>query len=134
MEHTVLQFDYEDIYGTRLAKATGFEEISNDDGTKAYKSVRLMLSDGSQLYIRTTDDTDELIVEREMNSNNIALCPEESELEILNNFLGLDVVWCWVGINWRGYKDIFMLSFEDTWPQIAFVASSAIIHCYKLTS
>lgn len=135
MEHAVLQFDYDEVHGMPFSMAMGTEELRLDNGTKCYDEISLMLNDGSAISIRTTGDTDELIVERIIPISGVELAQSrDAEIEFLNEYSGRELGWCWVGVNWRGYKDTFLLSFESLNPQVAFVAVASKVHLYRLVA
>jgi hypothetical protein len=133
VDHTVLQFDYDEVLGATLAKAEGIAELRLDDGTKAYDSIRLLLEGGSFINIQTTENTDEIAVEyhkghAEYYTDRI----ERTDVSFMSEYRGLPLGWCWIGTNYRGYKDVFLLSFAGVDPQLAFVACASKIHCYRL--
>ncbi|HEV2748269.1 MAG TPA: DUF6334 family protein [Allosphingosinicella sp.] len=135
MAHTVLQFDYEEVHGLKLLRAEGVGGLPMNDGSMSYDSIRLILADGITVSINSSENTDEIVVEKITVDAEYGLnVASDNELAFTTTLCGHSLGWCWVGVNWRGYKDTFLVSFETVDPQLAFVAMASRVHCYRLVA
>lgn len=132
MAHNVLQFDYAEAYGAHFIEPIAIGELLLDDGTRSYDSVMLLLEDGDIVEINCTSNTDELVV-RKINMSKLRRS-DRVGVPLLDDYRGLALGWCWVGMNWRGYKDMFTLAFGGMDPDVAFVAAASKVHCYRLAA
>jgi len=117
-ERTMLQFDYEEAHG-HVATAV----LGRRDGAAGWQAVAVVINDRA-LMLRVDKDTDEIAVE-------LGAAPNEDSgwqaIAELSDFVGSELGWCWVGRNYRGYLDMFTLSFSGLEPQLCFTSEAAVI-------
>jgi len=117
-DRTMLQFDYEEVHGQTVTKVLG-----RRDRPAGWESIALIVEDRA-VVLRVDPDTDELIVTLEDASH---LASHRAEVEELSEFVGSALGWCWIGRNYRGYLDMFTLSFSGIEPQICFVGEASML-------
>lgn len=131
MAHNVLQFDYEKILGRRLAGSYGIGAIRRGDGSMCFEAI-VLIFDAGALRVSVTEDTDELIVSysdalpSSLRNGNAVAGFEEC--------MGRGIGWCWVGENYRGYKDSFTISFAGMEPNLLLLAEGSTIGVFRLTA
>lgn len=122
-DRTMLQFNYDDAHG-QMATAV----LGRRDGAAGWQDVAVAIGDRA-LMLRVDPDTDELAVELaatpEVNSDWLAVAE-------LSDFVGSELGWCWVGRNYRGYLDMFTLSFSGLEPQLCFTSEAATISIRRI--
>jgi hypothetical protein len=125
VDRTMLQFDYEEAHG-HVATAV----LGRRDGAAGWQGVAIVI-ESRALMLRVDPDTDEIAVELEaapeMNSGWFAVAE-------LSDFVGSELGWCWVGRNYRGYLDMFILSFSGLEPQVCFTGEGASISIRRILS
>ncbi|MFV0624284.1 DUF6334 family protein [Sphingomonas sp. ac-8] len=122
-DRTMLQFDYDKAHG-QVATAV----LGRRDGAAGWHGVAVVIEDRA-LVLRVDADTDEIAVELEaapdVNSGWQAVAE-------LSDFVGSELGWCWVGRNYRGYLDMFTLSFSGLEPQLCFTGEAATISIRRI--
>lgn len=116
--HTMLRFDYDEVHG-QIATAL----LGRRDGAAGWRDVAVVLGDRA-VMVRVDVDTDEIAVELEVApgvDDGWQAIPE------LSDYVGTELGWCWLGRNYRGYLDMFTLSFSGLEPQVCFVGEAAIV-------
>jgi hypothetical protein len=86
------------------------------------------------VVLTVTADTDEIVVAHEP-------APEAQDWEAvpaLKCAVGKTLGWCWVGTNYLGYRDSFILALGDVVPdalkpRLAFLGEACSISCFDLT-
>jgi hypothetical protein len=120
---TMLQFDYDEAHGQVVTAVLG-----RRDGAAGWQDVAVVIGDRA-LVLRVDADTDEIAVELgaapDVKSDWQAV-PELSDL------VGSELGWCWVGRNYRGYLDMFTLSFSRLEPQLCFTGEAATISIRRI--
>ena len=128
--HNVLQFDYEDVDGLRVIKCLGLGAKLCSDRTWSYEKIIFILADRSALVISVTKDTDELIFDRTFGVSNFLGRGGSRARHLDLNIVELG--WCWIGTNWRGYKDMLVIGSGGIEPNLMFVAQASMINFYEI--
>ena len=122
-DRRMLQFDYDEVNGQRVTAVLGRRE-----GTTGWREIAVVIR-GRALLLRVDSDTDEIAVELEA-------APEATQgwlaVADLSDFAGSELGWCWVGRNYRGYLDMFTLSFSGLEPQVCFTGEAATISIRRI--
>ncbi|WP_294269728.1 DUF6334 family protein [uncultured Sphingomonas sp.] len=121
--HTMLRFDYDEVHG-QIATAL----LGRRDGAVGWRDVAVVIGDRA-VMVRVDVDTDEIAVELEVApdvDDGWQAIPE------LSDYVGTELGWCWLGRNYRGYLDMFTLSFSGLEPQVCFVGEAAIVSIKRL--
>ncbi len=122
-DRTMLQFDYDEVHGHVVTAVLGQrEEAAN------WQDIAVLLGSRA-LMLRVDPDTDEIAVHLEaapeMDSGWLAVAE-------LSDVVGLELGWCWEGRNYRGYLDMFALSFSGLEPQVCFLGEAATISVRRI--
>jgi hypothetical protein len=132
MRHSVLQFDWDEVHGEFLRSSLGVNALHMDDGTIVFEAIVFHLRNCA-LHISVSVDTDEMIISKlDLSDPLLTAYAETVDIPFMSVFNGKKLGWCWVGRNYRGYKDCFIVSFSDLDPQIMFVGMAATVHTYLL--
>lgn len=118
----MLQFDYETVDGKIVTAVLG----QPNEVESRWWVVAIVL--GSQaLVLRVDPDSDEISVSLEAAPEGTAWTPVRPMQAAVGAALG----WCWVGRNYRGYLDMFTVSFSGLEPQFLFMgmASALQLRC-----
>jgi hypothetical protein len=85
------------------------------------------------LLISVNEDTDEIVL-KVSEDRRAVLGPARrwKSLEPLTRYVGKKLGWCWTARNYRGYSDLFILSFDVIEPQIVFCAIASFLYIYKM--
>ena len=133
IEHIALRFDWEKVEYQTIDEVLGLNGNALKDGAASWDSVALCTQLGA--VILTVDpDTDQIIVSLEN-------CPTGNNWSPISNFefaKSKPLGWCWVGMNYRGYRDSFTLAFGDGMPdalqpRCTFVAAASSLSCFDLS-
>ncbi|MGD0867843.1 MAG: DUF6334 family protein, partial [Rhizomicrobium sp.] len=57
-----------------------------------------------------------------------------TEIASLSRLAGQELGWCWIGRNYRGYLDMFTISFGGIDPSWTFVAAGSELECKQIVS
>ena len=117
-DSTMLQFDYEEVHGRTVSGVVGRKHGPADWG-----SIAFVIEDRA-VVLRVDPDTDEVIVTLEDASDLASGWDECAEIA---DAIGSELGWCWIGRNYRGYLDMFTLSFSGTNPQICFLGEASTL-------
>ncbi|QNN65257.1 hypothetical protein H9L12_00990 [Sphingomonas rhizophila] len=123
-DFTCLRFDYELVHGQPVRSVVG--EPAEGCG---YWRIGIVTDNGT-ILISVDEDTDQVWVSltaKELTTEDWKPVP------FLQDWLGLELGWSWVGINSQGYKDTFILSCAGVDPQWAFVGEGSSLTCYRMT-
>lgn len=122
-DRTMLQFDYDEVHG-QIATAM----LGQREGAAGWQEIAVVIDDRA-LMLRVDPDTDEIAIELEAapKTNNGWLVVAD-----LSDFVGSELGWCWVGRNYRGYLDMFTLSFSGLEPQLCFIGEGATISIRRI--
>jgi len=117
-DRTMLQFDYDEVHG-KVATAV----LGQREGVAGWQGIAILIEDRA-LTLRIDPNTDEIIV-------NLEAAPEANigwlAVTEMSDLVGSQLGWCWVGRNYRGYLDMFTLSFSGLEPQVCFIGEGATI-------
>lgn len=125
-----LSFDYELLHGQRVVSIRGRELQRSQNGFAACEEVAICL-ERDALIISVNVDTDEIILRKEDDLASLS-SDQWQDLEMLSKYIGQDLGWCWVGRNYRGYADLFLLSFEAVEPHLAFCGAASVVWFYEM--
>lgn len=128
-----LQFDWEAVVHKSVVAVIGRNQRRMSDGSLAWDALALALGDDAVL-LTVTADTDEIIVSHEP-------APDGGGWTVVSDLadaVGKPLGWCWVGTNYRGYRDSFTLAFGDVLPdalqpRLTFLAEASSLSCFDLT-
>jgi hypothetical protein len=110
----------------------GRGERRMDDGSVAWDAVAFGVGTAS-VVLTVTPDTDEIVVAHEP-------APEGEDwkpVTALADAVGKPLGWCWVGTNYRGYRDSFTLALgavapDALQPRLTFLAEGGALTCFDL--
>ncbi|WP_267396730.1 MULTISPECIES: DUF6334 family protein [unclassified Sphingomonas] len=117
-DRTMLQFDYKDVHGRTVSGVVG-----RRDGHAGWGSIAFVI-DNRAVVLRVDPNTDEVVVTLEDASD---LASDWIEVAEIANAIGSALGWCWIGRNYRGYLDMFTLSFSGIDPQICFLGEASTL-------
>lgn len=117
-DRTMLQFDYAEVDGQLVTGVVGIRAASGD-----WWAIAVIMR-GRAVVLRVDPDTDEIIATLE---KSIHLADGWDNVAELNYAIGLALGWCWIGRNYRGYLDMFILSFSGLDPQVCFIAEASTL-------
>jgi hypothetical protein len=85
------------------------------------------------LLISTNEDTDEIVLKVSEDRRAI-LGPARrwKSIASLTKYVGKELGWCWTARNYRGYADLFILSFDGIEPEIVFCGIASSLWIYKM--
>jgi hypothetical protein len=132
MLHDPLEFDYDLLHGQRVVSIKGCKVRRSRDGSTVCDKAVICL-ERIAFIIAVKEDTDEITLQREEDPG----VPFQSsggwkDLELLSKYVGRELGWCWVGRNYRGYADMFILSFAGVEPEIAFCGVASSLWIYRM--
>lgn len=117
-DRTMLQFDYEEVHGRTVSGVVGRRH-----GLAGWDTIVFLIEDLA-VVLRVDPDTDEVVVTLEDASDFASGWNEVAEIaDVRGSALG----WCWIGRNYRGYLDMFTLSFSGIDPQICFLSEASTL-------
>ena len=120
----MLQFDYETVDGEIVTAVLG---QADDNGN--WWSVAILL--GSQaLVLRVDADTDQISVALEAAPEGADWGPVEPMHTAIGSALG----WCWIGRSYRGYLDMFIVSFSGLEPQFLFIGVASALQMRRVSA
>lgn len=115
---TMLQFDYEEVHGRTVSGVMG-----RRDGPAGWDSIAFEIEDRA-IVLRVDPDTDEVVVTLDQVPD---LASGWIEVPELADAIGSALGWSWIGRNYRGYLDMFTLSFSGIDPQICFLGEASTL-------
>lgn len=120
----MLQFDYEMVEGEIVTAVVGqADEIGN------WWSVAILLGSRA-LVLRVDEDSDEISATLEAAPTGYSWVPVKPMQLAVGNALG----WCWIGRNYRGYLDMFTVSFSGLEPQFLFVGMASALQLRRVSA
>ncbi|WP_333572726.1 DUF6334 family protein [Sphingomonas sp.] len=114
-DRTMLQFDYD-----RVHERTVNGVVGRRDGSAGWDSIAFVIENGA-VVLRVDPNTDEIVVTLEDTSD---LAGDWIEVAEIAHAVGFALGWCWIGRNYRGYLDMFTLSFSGIDPQLCFLGEA----------
>lgn len=127
-----LGFDWEAVVHRPVTAVVGRNEREMSNGSLAWDALALAV--GNEAVVLTvTDDTDEIVVANEPAPNDEGW----NVVTALGDAVGKPLGWCWVGMNYRGYRDSFTLAFGDgvpdaLQPRFMFLAEGSSLSCFDV--
>ena len=100
-----LGFDWEAVVQRPVTAVVGRNERRMNDGSLAWDAIAFAVGNGATV-LTVTDDTDEIVVAHEV-------APDDDgwvTVAALGDTVGKPLGWCWLGTNYRGYRDSFTLA------------------------
>lgn len=127
-----MDFDWEAVTHKSVASVMGRNQRRMSDGTLAWDAIAFVIGHDAVL-LTVTADTDEILVAH-------APAPEDegwAAVTALEGSMGKALGWCWIGTNYRGYRDSFTLAFGDAvpralQPRLTFVAEACSLCCFDV--
>jgi hypothetical protein len=127
-----LNFDFEPLRGQRVISIEGTKVRRDREGCTICDDVALSLQEIS-LLVSVNLDTDEIILQLSKDPGSVVEAPATwTMLEPLNDYVGRELGWCWVGRNYLGYADTLVLSFSGIEPDIALCGLASSLWFYKI--
>lgn len=120
----MLQFDYETVEGETVTAVLG---QADENGN--WWSIAILLSSRA-LVLRVDADSDQISVALEAAPKGAKWAPVEPMRLAVGNTLG----WCWIGRNYRGYLDMFTVSFSGLEPHFLFVGMASALKLYRISA
>lgn len=129
-----LQFDWETVTHKSVLAVMGRNERRMSDGSLAWGALAFTVGEDA-VVLTVTADTDEIVVSHEP-------APDSADWVVvpaLADAVGKPLGWCWVAMNYRGYRDSFTLALGDVvpdalTPRLTFLAEARSLSCFDLTS
>lgn len=127
-----LGFDWEAVADKPITAVAGWNERRMSDGSLAWDALALTVGDWA--VVLTVDaDLDELRVTHEAQPNGDGW----ETVTALECIVGKPLGWCWLGKNYRGYRDSFTLAFGDVVPdalepRLTFLSEGSLLRCFNL--
>jgi len=123
-----LEFDWETLEGEAVLSVVGQPGVPRSDGSLCWWSVAFVLQRTS-VVLTVNNDTDEIVVTLREN------LPQDDgpwlDVEPLSSVVGRKLGWCWLGWNYRGYRDTFTVGFDGIDPAYMFVAMASAMGCME---
>ena len=128
-----LGFDWETVVHKPVTAVIGRNERRMNDGSLAWGALAFAVGDGA-VVLTVNDDTDEIVVAHEVAPDDHGW----GAVAALGDTVGKLLRWCWVGANYRGYRDSFTLALGDVvplalQPRLTFLAEGSSLLCFDLT-
>jgi hypothetical protein len=131
-KHIALRFDWEDVMHHSVGEIVGLNARTMDDGSASWDAIAIRLA--NEVVLLSVDaDTDQIIVTQANKPDSCGWVPISSLAFAIGKPLG----WCWIGTNYRGYKDSFSIAFGDVVPdalepRCMFLAEASAVSCFDL--
>jgi len=128
-----LGFDWEAVVHKPVTAVVGRKERRMSDGSLAWYALAFAVGD-SAVVLTVTADTDEI----EVTHENVPNGGGWKSVTALEGTVGKPLGWCWVGRNYRGYRDSFTFALGDVLPDalephLTFLAEGSSLRCFNLT-
>lgn len=130
---SMLRFDWESVLDEVVAAILARGERPMSDASLRWDALALVIGSGA-IVLSVTADTDEIVATHQ------AAPPGRGWDRVagLADMLGRPLGWCWVGENYRGYRDSFTLALGDVvpdalQPRLTFVAEGGGLCCFDVT-
>lgn len=120
----MLQFDYETVEGETVTAVLG---QADENGN--WWSVAILLGSRA-LVLRVDADSDQISVSLDAAPEGADWAPVEPMQLAVGSALG----WCWIGRNYRGYLDMFTVSFSDLEPQFLFIGTASALQLRRVSA
>jgi uncharacterized protein DUF6334 len=128
---TPLNFDYDLLHEQRLASIMGYGAKAAKGGINVDK-VAVCL-ERTTLLISIDEDTDEIVLTVSEDKRSLLGSSRSwKSLAPLTKYVGKELGWCWTARNYKGYSDLFILSFHGIEPQVMFCGIASGLWIYKM--
>jgi hypothetical protein len=127
-----LNFDWESVHGQRVTAIEGINLRVDQVARSKCDELALHLEKGV-VHVSVNVDTDEVIVRAYPDASALDRSLEWKNVDILKEYVGYELGWCWIARNYLGYADTFMLSFAGIEPEVALVGMASFLYIYRLT-
>jgi hypothetical protein len=104
-----LDFDFENVHGQRVTAIRG-TLLELDQVARSRCAELAVVLEQAVLHVSVDTNTDEVIIR--MDSDADSLPGTWENVDVLKEYVGYELGWCWVARNYLGYSDTFMLSFS----------------------
>lgn len=131
MNFEPLNFDYEIVNGKYVNSIIGRGSLLKKNKVIICDEIVIIVEDNT-IKLSVDNNTDEIIIvaikkeELDLNHNEWQSIDEIYELE--DKILG----WCWVGKNYLGYSDLFIISFNGIEPDLIFYGMGSQLHICRI--
>jgi hypothetical protein len=125
-----LDFDFENLHGQCVTAIKGANLQLDEVGRSRYQELVIVLEQGV-LHLSVNTDTDEVIVRTDADAASLA--GFWVDVDVLKEYLGYELGWCWVARSYLGYADTLMVSFSGIEPEIAVCAVASRLWIYRMT-
>lgn len=127
-----MDFDYDLIHGQAIRSVHGRGRQVTNENSVHYEDIRIAV-DAHTLVLGVNLDTDEIIVSLTQDARSE---PDWGDVPELQDLVGRRLGWCWEARNNQGYRDCFMLAFEDNAvvPKVCFTGLASSIEIGKISS
>lgn len=123
-DQTMLQFDYDTVEGETVTAVLGQADKNGN-----WWSVAILLGSRA-LVLRVDADSDQISVALDAAPEGADWAPVKPMQLAVGSALG----WCWIGRNYRGYLDMFTVSFSGLEPQFLFIGMASALHLRRVSS
>ena len=127
-----LNFDWESVHGQRVTAIKGTKLRVDEVARSRCDELALHLEHGV-VHVSVNIDTDEVIVRAYPDASAFDGSLEWKNIDILTEYVGYELGWCWIARNYLGYADTFMLSFAGIEPEVTLVGIASSLYIYRLT-
>ena len=129
----MLRFDWEEVGEIPISAVLGRNQSTLDNGALRCDEIAFVVR-GKAVLLTVCEDTDQIAVD-------LGLVPDGhgwANISSLDFAVGQTFGWCWVGVNYLGYKDCFTVAFGDVVPdalepRLMFVAEASGMVCMTLS-
>ena len=129
----MLRFDWEDAKEIPVSAVLGRNQSPLNNGAFQCDELAFVIREKAVLMSVCTD-TDQVWVDL----GRVPCGDDWAPVAPLTFAIGLTLGWCWVGINYRGYKDSFSVAFggvvpDALTPRLMFIAAASSLTFLELT-
>ena len=128
-----LNFDWESVHGQRVTAIEGINLRVDQVARSRYDELALHLEQGVVVHVSVNIDTDEVIVRAYPDTSTLDSSLEWKNVDVLKEYVGYELGWCWIARNYLGYADTFTLSFAGIEPEVTLVGMASSLYIYRLT-
>jgi hypothetical protein len=131
-EHVGLRFDWDDVADSCIVDILGRNGRPTNDGFAYWDEVAICI-EGRSILLSVEINTDQIEI-------TLGEIPGGADWKPICSFsfaIGKSLGWCWIGQNYLGYQDSFMLAFGDVvsdalHPRCMFLAEGSSLCCFDL--
>lgn len=133
MDSGALQFDWEMVSRQPVSAIRARNEQTTSGGALTWDAIAFVM--GNRAVVLTVNaDNDGIKIAHEVAPADDAWLPVAS----LSHVVGQTFGWCWLGTNYRGYHDTFILALGDVVPsalepRLMFLGEASLLSCFDIT-